>query len=155
MKGSLLNYSTSIDAGKTAMEIVGLLAAHRCLHINLETDGLGVFTGITFGIMVGQKEQGFRLPVNAEAVLDALRANNRQGKVQPRFVNKEQASKVAWRIVKDWVEAQIAIIESGMATTAEVFLPYLITDTNQTLYERLSERSFALLSAPAGAQSVV
>lgn len=144
--GSLLNYSTSIDAGKTAMEIVGILALHKCLHINLETDGLGVFTGITFGILIGEREQGFRLPVNVEAVLEALRVNNRQGKVQPRFVNKDQASRVAWRIVKDWVEAQVAIIESGMAQTQEVFLPYLIMQNQQTLFQQMETR----LALPAG-----
>ena len=47
----------------------------------------------------------------------------------------EQAERVAWRIVKDWVEAQMAILESEMVKLDEIFLPYMVNDAGQTLYE--------------------
>jgi hypothetical protein len=47
--------------------------------------------------------------------------------------------------VKDWVEAQLAIIETRMVTTAQVFLPYAVTTNGQTLYEYIGQNTQLLL----------
>jgi hypothetical protein len=39
--------------------------------------------------------------------------------------------------VRNWVEAQLAIIETKMVTTEQVFLPYAIVRGGQTLYEHV------------------
>ena len=49
--------------------------------------------------------------------------------------DREQAERVAWRIVKDWVEAQMAILESEMVQIDEIFLPYMVNNDGQTLFE--------------------
>ena len=49
--------------------------------------------------------------------------------------DRAQAERVAWRIVKDWVEAQMAILESEMVQMDEIFLPYMVNDNGQTLFE--------------------
>ena len=72
----------------------------------------------------------FRLPCDWHPVLKILE-NDR--KVPRSAANQIQAVRVAWRIVKDWVEAQMALVETRMVTTAEVFLPYAIMKNGQTL----------------------
>ena len=63
----------------------------------------------------------------------------------------EQAARVAWRILKDWVEAQMAVIDAGMATLPQVFLPYAQTDTGETVYERFESGNLLRLGgAPDG-----
>ena len=57
---------------------------------------------------------------------------------------REQAERVAWRILKDWVEAQMALIDIEMARFEEVFLPYIQTNNGQTVYARLEEKQFLL-----------
>lgn len=42
---------------------------------------------------------------------------------------------MAWRIVKDWVEAQMAILESEMVQMEEIFLPYMVSASGQTFFE--------------------
>jgi len=49
--------------------------------------------------------------------------------------DREQAERVAWRIVKDWVEAQMAILESEMVQMDEIFLPYMVNNNGQTFFE--------------------
>jgi hypothetical protein len=49
---------------------------------------------------------------------------------------------VAWRIVKDWTEAQLAMTECGLADTAQVFLPYAQDSTGTTIYENLKMKWF-------------
>ncbi|WP_189339127.1 hypothetical protein [Williamsia muralis] len=41
--------------------------------------------------------------------------------MSPKYQTPEHALRVAWRITKDWVEAQLAIIETQMVTPAQVF----------------------------------
>ena len=36
-------------------------------------------------------------------------------------------SLITWRILKDWVEAQMALLETGMVTMDESFLPYMVS----------------------------
>ena len=52
--------------------------------------------------------------------------------------------RVAWRILKDWVAAQLAIVETEMVSLDEVMLPYLRSDDGRTLYELFTERQLAL-----------
>ena len=68
---------------------------------------------------------GYAMPVNYEAVYDVL---TDEGLIFKRDTDrrKEQARRVAWRILKDWIEAQIALLESGMVEMEEIFLPYML-----------------------------
>lgn len=58
---------------------------------------------------------------------------------------KEQAVRTAWRIVKDWVEAQMALVETRMVTTQQVFLTYAVMKDGRTLSEHVqSDPKFLL-----------
>lgn len=59
------------------------------------------------------------------------------------MVETAQAARVGWRILKDWIEAQLALIETGMVTIEQVFLPYVQNDKGQTLYEAIADKKFA------------
>jgi hypothetical protein len=50
-------------------------------------------------------------------------------------VDYEQAERVAWRIIKDWVEAQMAILDTQMVKMEEVFFPYMLNGQGQTLFQ--------------------
>ena len=66
-------------------------------------------------------------------------------KVQRKLKTEEQARRVAWRITKDWVEAQMAIVEAQLASLPEVFLPYAVTNTGQTLFEVTKDSGMRML----------
>jgi peroxiredoxin family protein len=57
---------------------------------------------------------------------------------------KEQAERVAWRILKDWVEAQMALLDIEMVKMEEIFMPYIVDQKGQTLYEKLEQKQFLL-----------
>lgn len=56
---------------------------------------------------------------------------------------RQQAQRVAWRILKTWVQAQMAIIETGMVSAEEVFLPYIMIE-GTSMFEALKGRRFLL-----------
>jgi hypothetical protein len=83
----------------------------------------------------------FRLPRNANGVLAAMK----KGGLGNSFLTAEHAESVSWRIVKDWIEAQLAIVEAGQAEMAQVFLPYAIRgEEGLTLYDQFLSNIKAL-----------
>jgi len=139
----LLNYTTSIDSSKTLGEIQCCLARHGAAQIAIGYAS-GLPSAIGFVVPTRFGERAFRLPANIDAVFKTLEVQRRRGKVQPRFATKDQAVKVAWRILKDWIEAQMAIVESGMVTMEEVMLPYLVSRAGKTVYEIMCDTQLAL-----------
>lgn len=140
---AILNYTTTVEALKTVGEIQGILAAHGAKSIYMDYDQ-GVVVALSFVVGTPFGEVPIRLPVKARAVLAVLEKQNGQGRIPRRFVNYPQAVRVAWRIVKDWVEAQMAILETEMVSMEQIFLPYMETKSGKTLYEVMVERHLAL-----------
>jgi len=136
----LLNYSTSISAQKTVGEIMGLLAGHGAKAILMNYDNDGQIESLSFQIATPQGDRGIRLPVDHDAILKVM---SRQG-VTRKYLNRAHAIRVAWRIIKDWVKAQMALVETEMVRTEQVFLPYWITPSGKTLYEHLVDTKFQL-----------
>ena len=140
----ILNYTTSINPEKTVAEIQKKLARAGAKAVLCEYDADdGLIEAISFRISTPNGDISFRLPSNKEGVYKKLTDNP---KVPYRLQTYEQATRVAWRILKDWLEAQLAIIEAEMVDIKEVFLPYALNQQGKTLYESLSESQFKLLT---------
>ena len=94
----------------------------------VDYDRAGNPTGVTFGIETPEGPRGFLLPANVEGV-QAVFARQKV-KAAPG-----QAERTAWRNVRDWIMAQMAIVEAGQVQLDEVFLPYLTDGKGRTLYQ--------------------
>lgn len=140
----LMNYTTTIEAIKTVGEIQGILAGHGAKSIKTDYSADGQVEALSFLVLTLHGEVGIRLPVDPDAVLRVLTKQNRLGRVPKRYLNHAQAVRIAWRIVKDWIEAQMAILETEMVKMEQIFLPYVITRGGRTLYEAMSDRHFQL-----------
>jgi hypothetical protein len=138
----ILNYTTKIDPAKTVGEIQAILVRHGAKSVSTDYEG-GLPTAITFLAEINSEFISFRLPSNHAGVLAALQKDKA---IEPRYRTEEQARRVGWRITKDWVEAQMAIVQANLASLPEVFLPYAITPTGQTLFSVVNERGLKLLT---------
>jgi hypothetical protein len=142
---AILNYSTSIAAEKTISEITRILTAAKADAIMLENKD-GVPCAVSFRIRGPYGLMSFRLPANIDNVLRAL---CKDGKLPYRLRSKEQAGRVAWRVIKDWLEAQLAMIQAQLVTLEQVFLPYAQNASGETLYDSLAEGHFSGLALPS------
>lgn len=132
----LLNYTTKISADKTVAEIQAILVRAGAMAIMTEYDVNAVLVGISFKIATPFGPTAYSLPCDVAAVNRILDKQMRAGKVPRRLVTTEQASRVGWRIIKDWIEAQLALVQTQMVTLDQVFLPYARTNTGETVYQR-------------------
>lgn len=141
MTEKLLNFTTEVNAEKTVGEIQRRLAQAGASQILHGYDPEGNLSELSFRIKTQFGEMAFRLPANVEAVQAILQRQFRSGR--SRFTTREHATKVAWRILKDWMEAQLALLRTGQVTIEQAFLAYAQNAKGQTIYETLVEKRFA------------
>lgn len=137
----LLNYTTKVDVYSTIGAIQGCLVKHGARKIMQDYDGEGRPQSLCFAINTKFGVRGIRLPANVDAVHKVLEK-------QKVKCDREQAERVAWRILKDWVEAQMAILESEMVQMDEIFLPYMVAKDGLTTYELYRENQL-MIGAPS------
>jgi hypothetical protein len=62
---------------------------------------------------------------------------------------KEQSERTAWKLLSDWVDIQMSLIELDQVELIEVFMPYLYdVAKDQTFFEKMKAEGFAMLAAP-------
>jgi hypothetical protein len=143
---SIANYTTTVTVDKTVAELSKLLAAAKATAILSEfNDGLAI--AISFQIKTEFGPLTFRLPANFDGVYAVLQRSRTIG---PKFKSRNQAARVAWRIILHWLDAQLAMIQAGVATAEQIFLPYAQDSAGVTVYERLRERMFSDYLLPSG-----
>lgn len=137
------NYTTKLGIDPIVGRITGLLASKGARQVSLHYDRQGSPDGIGFLLVLDSVPVPFQLPCNWEGVQRAIAKEDRKHRA-PR--TPEHAKTVAWAIVRDWVEAQLALIEAEQATMAQVFLPYcvLAEDHGQgqavTMYDKFMDQ---------------
>lgn len=126
------DYTTKIDAAKTAAEVQTVLAKAGATGVAMQYDnGEPIALAFTANTPFGPRE--FTMPANWRNVQRVLRKQ----KVAPALQTDAHAKRVAWRIVKDWMEAQLAIIQTEMVTIDQVMLPYMRNgDEGETVFEQ-------------------
>ena len=140
---AILNYTTTVDSFKTVSEIEYILMKHKAKSIMKDYDGETI-TGLSFLIDTGVQQIPVRLPVKIDECLVVLKKEKRENPRKQIKDTRQQAERVAWRILKDWVEAQMALLDIEMVRFEEIFLPYIETTNGKTIYERLEEKQFLL-----------
>ncbi len=140
---AILNYTTTVDSFKTVSEIEYILMKHKAKSIMKNYEGETI-TGLSFLIDTGIQQIPVKLPVKVDQCLEVLKKEKRENPRKQIKDTKEQAERVAWRILKDWIEAQMALLDIEMVRFEEIFLPYIEVPGGQTIYERLEEKQFLL-----------
>ena len=131
---SILASHTQVSAERTATEIQAALVRARASAVLTEYSADGVLTHLSFRVDTRHGVMTFRLPANVDGVHSLLAANPT---LRRTHQTREHAARVAWRICKAWVVAQLAVVEAGMAELPEVFLPYAQHADGKTVWERV------------------
>ena len=140
---AILNYTTTVDSFKTVSEIEYILMKHGAKAILKDYDN-GSLIGLSFLIDRNGQQIPIRLPAKINQCLSVLEKEKKASPGKRIISTYEQAEKVAWRILKDWVEAQMALIDIDMAQIEEIFLPYIQTNSGKTVYQLMEDKKFFL-----------
>lgn len=135
------NYTTKVPACQTVGEIQGILASHGARKVMMDYTETGKVEAVTFALAINGQLVGFRIDAKPAGVMRVMQKD----KVK---CDADKAENIAWRNVKDWIAAQIALVETEQASMQEVFLPYLVISKNteppMTLFEKFDQQQFLL-----------
>lgn len=135
MKFKLKNYSTSIAAEKSILEIEQLLSQFGASAVMKEFLLDGRVKSLAFKL----NDKSFKLPANIEGVKNVLFSGKRERHGRNTMSNRdEQSYRVAWRVLRDWIHSQLSVIASGQAQPEEMLLPFMF-DGKRTLYEAYTQ----------------
>lgn len=146
---SLYMETTGIPAEKTAAEITHLLVQAGATQTYNKYENKKV-TGLSFTLNVGGQVIPFSLPVRVEPVFKCLqRKRSPITRQRKAAFDLEQAERVAWRQLLRWIQAQLAMIETGMVQSAEVFMPYIEVRPGVTAFDAAVKSGKYLLGTGA------
>lgn len=147
MGKGIKNYATRVAAKRTITEIEEMLVKRGASDIWKTYDNSGNPTGLNFIIRTEFGSVPFRIPVNVGGVSQVLQKQQGKGTIgisRPKAADFEYARDVAWRTWKDWIEAQLSLMESDKEVKFEqLFLPFIYDIVKKkTLYESFQDKKF-------------
>lgn len=131
---------------ETFNKIQKILADHGANKIMFEYEN-GKASSISFEISINNRAISFRLPALIENVAQIMfPPKDKFGNLKIRTdIQNEQAFKTGWANIRDWVDAQMALIDTKQVQLFQVFLPYAVTDTGETMFEKVIQNPQFLL----------
>lgn len=139
------NYTSTIPVDRTISRIEALLV--RAGASNIQKDYReGALNSICFSVDgPNSKQLAVKLPANVDAVYKRMRADIKRP--QPGTLNrlKEQSARTAWKLMQDWLEVQISLIQMEQVEFLQIFLPY-VWDGKKTFYAALKAGEFKQLT---------
>lgn len=153
MAKTIKNYTSTIPASTSMARIEDMLVEagarniHKSYNNNRECDAI-IFV---MAVPDNPLPMHFKLPAKVEACYETLWKMYLKTVKKPQEATKatirKQASMTAWKIIHDWVELQLTLIQLEQAEPMELFLPYVYNpETNETFYEHAKSKGFKQLA---------
>jgi len=140
------NYTSSVPVDMTIARIEKVLAKFGATGV-AKSYKSGEIDSLQFSIIEPMSGKGviIHLPAKVVAVRMILAKGVRRPRGETRYSRStedrinDQAARTAWKIIQDWVEVQLSLIEMGQAEILQVFLPY-VWNGEKTYYELAKEQ---------------
>ncbi len=140
MGKAIKNYTTKVPANRSIEEIQQSLVQHGAQGVLYEYEkDTGRIAALKFILLVQEQKVGFSLPVNWRMFQAVLKKQN-----VSRWDDEDYCYRVAWRDIRDWVLAQMALFETQIVELPQVFLPFATDRAGKTLYEQVVDGKFLL-----------
>ena len=147
---ALKNTYSEVPVDRIIQTIQKTLVNHKAKQLMFEYGDGGRIYSLTFSLEINKKLHAFKLPARTKNVEHILYGTRSLIPTQ-----KEQAYRTAWANIRDWISAQMALIETGMVKFEEVFLPYMVSHSGQTYFETLEQNQFQLESGKPLAGEII
>lgn len=137
---AIKNYTTKVPANRSLDEIQSALVKNGASGVLYEYEkGTGRIDALKFILEIEGKRVGFALPVEWRKFQQVLK-NDRVS----RWSDEDYCYRVAWRCIRDWVLAQLALYATQIVELPQIFLPFAVGTGGKTLYETVASGQFLL-----------
>lgn len=131
------NYTSGVPVDRSVSQIEAKLVAAGATNIVKMYENQQL-AGLVFDLNADGKSFPIRLPARVEQVHEALDSRD--------FA---QSQRTAWKIMLDWIDLQLTLIQLNQAEPLEIFMPYIYDGrSKQTVYELMKANEFKMLPQP-------
>jgi hypothetical protein len=128
-----------------------LLGRHGAKAVGLAYEG-GEPMGLTFRIKGGLGEHAYDMPLAWKGTHLLLKSAAAHGLLKAsgpaaRYTTEEQAKRVAWRQLRDWLESTLSLIEAGLWQLEEVMLPWQLVAPGERMFAAVIEQERKALTS--------
>lgn len=136
------NYTTQVPTYRSIQEIQDTLVKHGATGFLLEYEqGTGRIKALKFILELEGNRLPFQLPVDWRSFQEVLKKDGVR-----RWEDEDYCYRVAWRVIRDWTMAQMALYETRMVSMPQIFLPYAMVNKDQTFFDKISKNPKLLLT---------
>ncbi len=139
----MLNFSTTVVASKSVSQIQDALVEAGAQSVLHEYEQMCV-SAVCFKISTPEGNLHYRISANVDGVLSALKDDSRTPKSKQ---TRQHAVNVAWRVWKDWVDVQLALIESKQVTLQQVCFPFALIANGETVWDVMKDKPMKAIGA--------
>lgn len=132
---AIKNYTTEVSVERTISEIQKLLVKNGAKRIVIDYDDKGI-SALSFMVEFKSKLIPIRLAAKVDRVLEMLNQQVREKNIPRKYNNIEQARRIMWRILLDWIDSQMTMVEIGQKELLEIFLPDICSLDGETIFEK-------------------
>lgn len=132
------NYLSRSPISNIFSDIEKTLSSHGAKQVTRDYDN-GRIVAISFIVATPSGDLKVKLPARTDRVEQIF--ENEGIRYKP-----DQPYRTAWATLRDWVAAQMALLELEMVKMEEIFLPYVMDPNGKTFFEFSQERGFKLPS---------
>lgn len=141
------NYTSTVPANRSISYIEHRLVKHGARDIIKRYGPGGELAEVCFTIVTQGRRIPFKLPARVDRVGKVLMGEVRRPRPDTEKRIKAQAERTAWKLLHDWVDIQLSLVELGQVEFLEVFLPYVYDAAKeQTFFERMKSGGYKLLN---------
>jgi len=115
----LKNYTSGMAINRIFDGIQKMLVEHGAKQITFDYSDDGRAVGLTFTIQTPKGMLPIKLPVRIEKIKKVFENDGIYCK------DDLQPYRTGWKNIHDWVEVQMAMIDTEMVKLEEIFLPYM------------------------------
>jgi hypothetical protein len=135
------NYRSHVSATRSIEEIQSALVKNGATGVMFEYEPFsnGRVSSLVFRLSVNDNPVSFSLPVNWRAFQAVLKKQR-----VPRWDDEDYVYRVAWRCLRDWALAQMALYETSMVDLPQVFFPFATAIKGRTAYELVKNNQLLL-----------
>jgi len=144
---NIKNYTSTVPASTSMSRIEQYLVNAGASDISKKYDGNKTCVSITFRMIVNLIPVFFQLTAKVDACYKVLYAEVKRPNPDTKQKILQQAERTAWKIISDWVEIQITMVQLEQADLIQVFLPYVYNPaTEKTFYDQVKDNGFKQLT---------
>lgn len=132
------------------MEIEKILLKFGAKGIYKEFQGSRI-SSLMFYLEKDNQKIPFKIPVSIDKSRAIMQRIVNEGKLPKKFLTEplrtEQGERVTWRVIKDWIDSQLSLLEMQFADAIEILLPYAYdVANNKTVYQKFLENKERFIS---------